>query len=56
MAVKDSEFLEAMLHRHAEDPSMFFMKGMEALMKIEEELCTMSLRVALKSSRRCGLC
>jgi hypothetical protein len=26
-----------MWHRHAEDPSMFFMKGMEALMKAAEE-------------------
>jgi hypothetical protein len=37
MAVEDAEFLEAMLHRHAEDPSMFFIKGMEALMKAAEE-------------------
>jgi len=33
MATEDAEFLEAMLSRHAEDPSMFLMKGMEALMK-----------------------
>jgi hypothetical protein len=26
MAAEDTEFLEAMLRRHAEDPSMFFMK------------------------------
>jgi hypothetical protein len=37
MAAEDAEFLEAMLRRHAEDPSMFFMKGMEALMKATEE-------------------
>jgi len=37
MAADDAEFLEAMLCRHAEDPSMFFMKGMEALMKVVEE-------------------
>jgi hypothetical protein len=37
MATEDAEFLEAMLHRHVEDPSMFFMKGMEALMKAVEE-------------------
>jgi hypothetical protein len=37
MAAEDAEFLEAMLRRHAEDPSMFFMKGMEALMKAAEE-------------------
>jgi hypothetical protein len=37
MAAEDAEFLEAMLCRHAEDPSMFFMKGMEALMKAAEE-------------------
>jgi len=37
MVVEDSEFLEAMLCRHAEDPSMFFMKGMETLMKAAEE-------------------
>jgi hypothetical protein len=36
MAAEDSEFLEAMLRRHAEDPSMFFIKGMEALMKATE--------------------
>jgi hypothetical protein len=33
MAAEDAEFLEAMFYRHAEDPSMFFIKGMEALMK-----------------------
>ena len=37
MAAADAEFLEAMLRRHAEDPSVFFMKGMEALMKAAEE-------------------
>jgi len=37
MAAEDIEFLEAMLRRHAEDPSEFFMKGMEALMKAAEE-------------------
>jgi hypothetical protein len=37
MAAEDAEFLEAILRRHAEDPSMFFMKGMEALMKAVEE-------------------
>jgi hypothetical protein len=37
MAAEDVEFLEAMLRRHARDPSMFFMKGMEALMKATEE-------------------
>jgi len=37
MAAEDAEFLEAMLHRHAEDPSVFFKKGMEALMKAAEE-------------------
>jgi hypothetical protein len=37
MAAEDAEFLEAMLRRHAEDPSVFFMKGMEALMKAAEE-------------------
>jgi hypothetical protein len=37
MATEDAEFLEAMLRHHAEDPSMFFMKGMEALMKAAEE-------------------
>ncbi|XP_066334442.1 uncharacterized protein [Miscanthus floridulus] len=37
MAAEDAEFLEAMLRHHAEDPSMFFMKGMEALMKAAEE-------------------
>jgi hypothetical protein len=30
MAAEDAEFLEAMLRHHAEHPSMFFMKGMEA--------------------------
>jgi hypothetical protein len=33
---KDAEFLEAILHHHT-DPSMFFMRGMEALMKAAEE-------------------
>jgi hypothetical protein len=37
MAAEHAEFLEVMLRRHAEDPSMFFMKGMEALMKAAEE-------------------
>jgi hypothetical protein len=37
MVAEDAEFLEAMLRRHAEDPSMFFIKGMEALMKVAEE-------------------
>jgi hypothetical protein len=37
MVVKDAEFLEAMLRRHTEDPSMFFMKGMEALIKAAEK-------------------
>jgi hypothetical protein len=37
MVVEDAEFLEAMLRRHSEDPSMFFMKGMESLMKVAEE-------------------
>jgi hypothetical protein len=37
MAAEDAEFLEAMLRRHAEDPSIFFMKGMETLMKAAEE-------------------
>jgi hypothetical protein len=37
IATEDAEFLEAMLRRHAKDPSMFFMKGMEALMKAAEE-------------------
>jgi len=37
MATEEAEFLEAMLHHHAEDPSVFFMKGMEALMKAAEE-------------------
>jgi hypothetical protein len=37
MVAEDAEFLEAMLRRHAEDPSMFFIKGMEALMKAAEE-------------------
>jgi len=27
MAAEDAEFLEAMLRHHAEDPSVFFMKG-----------------------------
>jgi hypothetical protein len=36
MATEDAEFLEAMLRRHAKDSSMFFMKGMEALMKTAE--------------------
>jgi hypothetical protein len=37
MAAEDTEFLEAMLCRHAEDPSMFFIKGMETLMKAVED-------------------
>jgi hypothetical protein len=37
MAAEDAEFLEAMLRHHAEDPSMFFIKGMDALMKAAEE-------------------
>jgi hypothetical protein len=37
MAAEDAEFLEAMLRRYAKDPSMFFMKGMEALIKAAEE-------------------
>jgi hypothetical protein len=37
MAAEDAEFLEATLCRHAKDPSMFFMKSMEALMKAAEE-------------------
>jgi hypothetical protein len=37
MAAENVEFLEAMLRRHTEDPSKFFMKGMEALMKVAEE-------------------
>jgi hypothetical protein len=37
MTAEDTEFLEAMLRRHAEDPSMFFIKGMEALIKTTEE-------------------
>ena len=37
MAAEDAKFLEAMLRRHAEDPSVFFMKGMKALMKAAEE-------------------
>jgi len=37
MAAEDAEFLDAMLRRHAEDLSMFFMKGMETLMKATEE-------------------
>jgi len=37
MAAENAEFLEAMLHRHAKDPSMFFMKGMETVMKAAEE-------------------
>jgi hypothetical protein len=28
MAAEDAEFLKVMLRHHAEDPSMFFMKGM----------------------------
>jgi len=34
MATEDTKFLEAMLRRHAEDPSVFFIKCMEALMKV----------------------
>jgi hypothetical protein len=53
---EDAELLEAMLRRHT-DPSMFFKKGMESLKKAAEEpLCTMSLRVVPKSSRRSDLC
>jgi len=37
VATDDAKFLEAMLRRHVEDPSMFFIKGMEALMKEAEE-------------------
>jgi len=37
MAAEDIEFLEAMLCHHVEDPSLFFMKGMEALMNAAEE-------------------
>jgi hypothetical protein len=37
MSTEDAEFLEAILRRHAEDPPMFFMKGMKALMKAAEE-------------------
>jgi len=37
MATEDAEFLEAMLHHHAEGPSVFFVKCMEALMKVAEE-------------------
>lgn len=37
MAAEDAELLEAMLCHYAEDPSMFFMKGMEALMKAAGE-------------------
>jgi hypothetical protein len=37
MATEDAEFLEPLLCHHAEDPSMFFMKGMEALIKVAEE-------------------
>jgi hypothetical protein len=36
MDEEDAELLEATLHRHT-DPSMFFMKGMESLMKAIEE-------------------
>jgi len=37
MAAEDAEFLEAMLRHHVEDPSVFFIKGMDALMKATEE-------------------
>jgi len=37
MAAEDAKILEAILRRHAKDPSVFFMKGMEALMKAAEE-------------------
>jgi hypothetical protein len=37
MDVEDEELLEAILRHHI-DPSRFFMKGMESLMKVEEEL------------------
>jgi hypothetical protein len=36
MDEEDAELLEAILHRHT-DPSMFFMKGMESLMKAAED-------------------
>jgi hypothetical protein len=36
MDEEDVELLEAILHRHI-DPSMFFMRGMESLMKATEE-------------------
>ena len=58
MIAEDAEFLEAMLRRHVKDASMFFMNGMEVLMKaVEEPLydeskgCTMeftTLRSVLK--------
>ena len=37
IAAEDAEFLEAMLRCHRKDPSVFFIKGMEALMKAAEE-------------------
>ena len=37
MAAEDAEFLEAMLRHHTEDPSVFFMKDMKALMKAAAE-------------------
>jgi hypothetical protein len=36
MDEEDAELIEAILHHH-KDPSMFFMKGMESLMKAVEE-------------------
>jgi hypothetical protein len=36
MDEEDAELFEAILHRHT-NPSMFFMKGMESLMKVAEE-------------------
>jgi hypothetical protein len=36
MDEEDAELLNAIL-RHRTDPSMFFMRGMEALMKVAEE-------------------
>jgi hypothetical protein len=53
MDEEDAELLEAILRRHT-DPLMFFMKGMESLMKAAD--CTMSPRVVPKRSRRSSLC
>jgi hypothetical protein len=53
MDEEDAELLEAILCRHT-NPSMFFMKGMESLMK--EADCTTSPRVVPKRSRRYGQC